>query len=191
MTTDLVPSSSAAHGITLSQNVARDVAERIDELRSGTRRTRVGMFVAIVAPAAGIAALASINGALAFCVGLFALYIPPFGIGVHLYRRKALKQAELLDRTRDVSWVSGKDGLVFFGDDGFFIEKRGGFKPYGANTRRFHDVTFAAGLLRLTGWDSRTGAHYGFDIGVPHGWTEADTLRVREKVNAFAQSEPS
>ena len=186
MTTSLVPSSPAGHGITTSQNVARDVMQRIETLRGATDRSRIGAYAWFIAPIAVTAGLAVTDAwPIAFVTGYLSLMVMPIGFGVHIYRRRALKAAEVLDRERDVAWVSQKDGLIFFADDGLFIEKRGGFKPYGANSRRYTHVEARAGKLYLHGADQVSGATYAVDVSVPDGWSEEDTRRVQEKVGNF------
>ena len=186
MTSSLVPSSSAAHGITYSQNVARDVAERIDQMRARTSRSRVGAWVSFVAPPLVTAMLAVTDAwPAAFLTGYVALMVMPVGYVVHRYRRRALAQADVLDRSRDVSWVSMKDGLIFFSDDGVFVEKRGGFRPYGVGMRRFSNVSVVGDVLTLSGYASDTGASYAMDVRVPPGWTDVDTKRIREKLESF------
>lgn len=187
----LSPSSPAGHGITTSQNVARDVMARIDEMRAATGRSRIGAYAWFLAPIAITVGFAVSDAwPVAIGTGYFGLTVMPVGIGVHIYRRRAMRAAELLDRERDVSWVSRRDGLVFFSDDGLFIEKRGGFKPYGAQQRRYTHVeliggAWGGGTLRLHGHDRLSGATYSVDVTVPDGWTEADTKRVQEKVGNF------
>ncbi len=183
----LVPSSPAGHGITTSQNVARDVMQRIEVLQAATKRSRVGAYVWFMAPIAVTVALA-MNEAwwpAAFMTGYIGLFLMPVGIGIHMYRRRALKAADDLDRDRDVAWVSGKDGLIFFADEGLFVEKRGGFKPYGAQNRRYTHVEVIGTTLRLHGMDRLNGATYALEVTVPDGWHDDDTKRVQEKVGNF------
>ncbi len=186
MTTSLVPSSSAAHGITFSQNVAHDVAEHIETMRRSTGRSRVGSWISVLGPILATAGVAVTDmWQAAFMVGYLGLFFIPLGPVVHFYRRRALKQAQRLDRERDAAWVSRKDGLVFFSDDGVFIQKRGGFRPYGVGSLRFREVTVAGGALTLHGTDLDSGATYELQVAVPEGWTDVDTRRIREKLERF------
>lgn len=186
MTTSLAPSSPAGHGITTSQNVARDVMQRIETLRAATQRSRIGAYAWFVAPIALTVGFAVTElWPVAIVTGYLGIMVMPIGIGIHIYRRRALKAADVLDRDRDVAWVSQKDGLIFFADDGLFIEKRGGFKPYGAQSRRYTHVEARAGKLTLHGMDQMSGATYAVDVTVPDGWTDDDTRRVQEKVGNF------
>ena len=187
----LVPSSSAAHGITYSQNVARDVAERITALQRATVRSRAAAWIFFLGPVLATAMIAVTDAwPAAFVTGYVGVFLMPIGAVVHGYRRRALKQANALDRDRDVAWVSRKDGLIFFSDDGVFLEKRGGYKPYGVQQRRFTDVSVRAGTLVLHGMDSVSGATYAMEMIVPDGWTDEDTQRVRDKLDAFRMPPP-
>lgn len=185
----LVPSTPAGHGITTSQNVAKDVMQRIEALRASTSRSRFGAYAWFLAPIAVTVGFAvSEAWPVAILTGYFGLMVMPIGIGVHIYRRRALKSADALDRERDVAWVSRKDGLIFFADEGLFVEKRGGFKPYGAQQRRYTHVDVVGTTLRLHGMDRLSGATYALEVTVPDGWNDDDTKRVQEKVES---SEPS
>lgn len=184
--TSLLPSSSAAHGITASQNVARDVAQRIETLRAATKRSRVGAYAWFLAPIAVTVGFAVTEAwPVAILTGYLGMMAMPIGFGVHVHRRRALRAADVLDRERDVAWVSQKDGLIFFADDGLFIEKRGGYKPYGVNTRRYTHVEVLASKLLVHGVDRTSGATYAAEVTLPNGWTDDDTRRVREKLANF------
>jgi hypothetical protein len=186
VSSSLVPSSPAGHGITGSQNVARDVEERIDMLRAATRRSRIGAYAWFLGPLAVTVGFAVTEAwPVAFITAYFGALAMPIGFGVHVYRRRAMKAADVLDRERDVAWVSQKDGLIFFADEGLFIEKRGGFKPYGVSTRRYTHAELVASTLVVHGVDRTSGATYAVDVAVPHGWTDDDTRRVREKLTNF------
>lgn len=184
MTDALIPSSSASFALTLDQNVSRDVRNRVLVLEKRTRRAGVISWIGVAGVAIGSVGLASIEPALILLAvygGLFALPIAPAIWG---YARKASRAASRLNQDRDVAFV-GKDGLVFFADDGFFIEKQGGWKPWGVrepSLKRYDDVEYFAGNRVLT---VSSSSGYGINIRVPPGWTERDTERVRLKMNAF------
>lgn len=160
--------------------------QRIDTLRAATQRSRIGAYAWFIAPIALTVGFALTEAwPIAFVTGYLGLMVMPIGLGVHIYRRRALKAADVLDRDRDVAWVSQKDGLIFFADDGLFIEKRGGFKPYGLQSRRYTHVEVRGGKLSLHGMDRQSGSTYAVEVHVPDGWTEDDTRRVQEKIGNF------
>jgi hypothetical protein len=183
---DMLPTTSAMHGITTTQNVSRAVAERIAQLEKGTRQSRALAWTLFVLPLVGAAALAAIEPATLILSVYFGASTMPVGAALHYYRMRGYKEASRLDRNHDVAWVSPKEGLVFFSDEGVFVEKRGGFKPYGVQSRRFRDVTVSNGVLALHGMDFQTGATYTLEVLVPGGWTDDDTKRVRIKLANYA-----
>ncbi len=179
---DLLPASPASFALTLDQHVSREVRQRVVQLLKQTARARWATWLSATTSVVGNAVLWSIEPALVIggvYAALFALGIAPV---VWSYRRKASQAAELLDQDRDVAFI-GPDGLVFFSDDGFFVEKRGGWKPWGVREpvlRRFDRVDHVDRSLTLS-----SSSGYAMDIGVPAGWTAVDTERVRAKAAAF------
>lgn len=181
----LVPSSSATFALTLDQNVSREVRKRVIDLEKKTKNAAVGALALGGGVAVGSAALWSVEPVLAIFGVYGAFFAVPLGLAVWWWRKKASTSAVLLNQDKDVAFV-GPDGLVFFADDGFFIERGGGFKPYGVREpqpRRFDTVEYFAGN-RVLSLSSSSG--YALSVRVPNGWTERDTARVREKVEAFS-----
>ncbi|MDP2340730.1 MAG: hypothetical protein Q8O67_07225 [Deltaproteobacteria bacterium] len=181
----LLPASSASFALTLDQNVSRAVRQRVVALQDKTRRAGTVSWMGIAGTVIGNAVLFTIEPWLVvvgFYAALFAIPIPPV---VWWYSRKAALAAGLLNQDKDVAFV-GPDGLVFFGDDGFFIEKSGGWKPYGVReplARRFDTVEYFDHDRTLM---VSSASGYSIKIRVPAGWSQLDTKRVQEKVDAFA-----
>jgi hypothetical protein len=187
MTTELSagPSSSAAHGVTYAQNVAADVATRVAAIR---RRTRTHLWIGIGSIGAFVAAVAGawmsdMTAENIVTLLYYVLALPATAWLVYLTSVRAERRAEMLDRARDVSWVTRKDGLVFFSDEAFFVERGVGLVPF---TRGRYDVDGAVdgGVLRLI--DKRSveerGRAYRVEMRVPDGWTDDDTARIRERL---------
>jgi len=182
--TSLLPSSSAAFALTLDQNVSREVRQRVITLEQQTRNAGVVSWVVLAAAVVGNVALIAFEPATVF----FGVYGAIFGgtvpTAMWWYRRKASLAASELNQNRDVAFV-GKDGLVFFADDGFFVEKQGGWKPWGVREptpKRYDRVEHFAdsGVLAVS-----SSAGYAVSIRVSRGWTARDTARVQEKLDAF------
>ena len=181
----LLPSSSATFALTLDQNVSRDVRKRIVDLEKKTRNAGVASVVVGAGVVVGTVALFAIEPVSAFLSLYGALFVGPIGPTMWWWRKKASTTATQLNQDHDVAFV-GPDGLVFFADEGFFIEKSGGWKPYGVREptpKRFDTVEYfvANRVLSLS-----SSAGYAINIRVPAGWTERDTLRVKEKVDGFS-----
>jgi hypothetical protein len=183
--TSMVPSSSAGFVLTLDQNVSREVRARVLDLQKKTTRAFTATWLSVGTAVAANAALWVLEPWLIVLGGYTALFTLPIVPVVWLYRRKASLAAALLNQDRDVAFV-GPDGLVFFGDDGFFLEKAGGWKPYGIRdsfeARRFDDVEYIAHDRKLV---LSSSAGYSVNIRVPAGWSDVDTERVRVKLEAF------
>lgn len=181
----LLPSSSATFALTLDQNVSREVRQQVVRLRGKARRSSVINTLGWGGVAVGSALLAVTQPWALFFMAYGAGFVLPVTTGLWWQRRKVAAAAELLNQDHDVAFV-GVDGIVFFSDEGFFIEKRGGWKRWGVSTgavqRRYTDVAFYAANHTLS-ISSTEG--YAVTIKVPHGWTELDTRRVRDKLDAF------
>lgn len=180
----LMPSSSATFALTLDQNVSRDVRKRVVDLEKKTRNAGVSTFVTVAGSVVGCVALA-VAEPISVILGIYgSLFVVPVIGSIYWWRNKASSSASLLNQDRDVAFV-GPDGLVFFADEGFFIEKRGGWKTYGVREptpRRFDDVEYFPGNRTLV---VSSSSGYSISIKVPHGWTERDTARVKEKLDGF------
>jgi hypothetical protein len=180
----LLPASSATFALTLDQNVSRDVRKRVIALERKTRNAGVASWLLGAAAVVGNAALAAVDP-VAVVMGIYCcLAVVPVPPALWWYRKKASSSATLLNQDRDVAFV-GPDGLVFFAAEGFFVERSGGFKPYGLREpepRRFDTVEYFAADQKLM---LSSSAGYSIALRVPRGWTDVDTARVREKVEAF------
>ena len=182
----LMPSSSATFALTLDQNVSRDVRKRVVSLEGRTRRAGRFSWATVAATVAGTAALGALEPVSIVAGAYLAVLALPWPLIVWWYRRKASLAAALLNQDKDVAFV-GREGLVFFSDDGFFVEKNGGWKPWGVSApspRRYDDVEYFHGNQMLVLSSSSEG--YSMKIRVPSGWTERDTLRVRERMEAWS-----
>src|SRR5687767_11588414 len=115
---DLLPSSSASFALTLDQNVSREVRARVTMLQRRARRATVGLGVVLPLAPAVLLALGGAGGVVAAAY-LGALTVPVAG-SIWWMRRKVALAASQLNQDHDVAFV-GKDGLVFFADDGFFV----------------------------------------------------------------------
>jgi hypothetical protein len=180
-----LPASSATFALTLDQNVSRDVRRRVEKLVSERRSSGLVSVVASGVTVVAGAAAAVTEPFLILLIGYAGLFTLPIAFAVHGLRRRAAAVAEQLNQSRDVAFV-GVDGLVFFSDDGFFLERRGGFMPWGVKspTPRRYETAFydqADASLRLV-----SSAGYETAIYVPRGWTYEDTARVQAKMDAFA-----
>ena len=181
----MLPASSAGFALTLDQNVSRDVQRRIRTLQRKTKNAGWATWLGASGAVVGNVALFAIEPALVIAGIYGVLLFFPVAPVIWWYRRKASEPAVLLNQDKDVAFV-GPDGLVFFGDDGFFVEKSGGWKPYGIREpvmRRFDDVEYFAHDRTLL---VSSSAGYSIKLRVPSGWSDLDTKRVRDKVDAFA-----
>lgn len=180
----LLPASSATFALTLDQNVSRDVRKRVVSLEGRTRRAGRFSWVAVAATVVGTAALAAVEPVTM----LFGFYLAAFSVPIPLtvwwYRRKASSAATLLNQDKDVAFV-GREGLVFFSDDGFYVENAGGWKPWGVSQpapRRFDQLEYFHRDQMLV---VSSSSGYAMRIRVPSGWTDRDTQRVRERMDAW------
>ena len=186
MTDPLLPASSATFALTLSQNVSREVEERIAALQKRTQGARAVSWVSLLAATFANAAAFVIEPALVIVSAYMTLMVLPLPPLVWWYGRRASVPALLLNQAKDVAFV-GPDGLVFFGDEGFFIEKAAGWKPYGVHqpsARRFDTVEYSAHDRSLV---LSSSAGYSIRVRVPPGWSELDTQRVQARLDAFTK----
>lgn len=178
----MIPSSSAGHGVTYAQNVARDVAVRIDAI---DRARRMWLVLGVGSVPGSALTLWLLHDVVPpeYLVSLWTFVLGfPIGLTVLFgFARRAAARAGLLDRARDVSWVTQRQGLVFFTDDTLFIEKGVGLVPFDG-----HDwaVSVEGERMVLTrSAVSPSSASYKIEVFVPPGWTDEDTARIVERVH--------
>ena len=162
--------------------VVASVDERFAEMQDRVDRSRIAFYVGVAVGALALIASRFVEDSdIAGAARMMAMALAAGVGGVFLDRKRALAAADTLRRDVDhPAWISDDDGLVFFANDGYYLEKRGGLHEWTAvgTTKRVRAVSCSGRRLILT------GDGWSVDVGVPDGWTDGDTQLIRAKVGA-------